>query len=396
MHTLKNFGLALTAWAGLVLMFAWALPARAELGFDIGSNTVDDVTTSACTTKAFQTVDMFGNGVDLDQIWRLEIERGSPGSGAWSPVSGYSDVFPTANGNAATGGVTQISRYISDKKACYRLHMTTDAGGTGQIQIVTDQRSPSTPASYPRSSHMTYFDDFNRSVLAVAALGSAIDYLTFAGDGTGSSVVGVGEVSPEGILTFTGGSDGDAEDTVEITLGTAGYGGLVSGGLIVVEYRSSVEDITAGDWILGLTEDVTANAGEDMEYDINTNVVTDFTTVANSVAFVLSSDAKYPTVLQAVSTNGGAIGNAADEYTLGSAPVAATYQLLRIEIDSAGNAFWYVDGVLMGAEPLAVATTATLMPYMAASSADDCTASCGVTKVDIDYLLWVVPRPSGT
>lgn len=390
---MKFLSKTIAALALLALMVG-ASPARAELGYIVGAATVEDATTTACTTGRDQTVDMFGNGVDLDQVWELQRERGSPGSGAWQTVPGYTDVFPTANGGAAVGGVTQVSRYVSEAPGCYRLFMRTDAGGTGQIQIVTGRRAVSaTPA---KSTHMEYFDDFNRSVLAVAALGSTIDYLSFAGDGTGSSVVGVGEVSPEGILTFTGGDDGDAEDTLEVTLGSASYGGLVSDGLIIVEYRSSVEDITAGDWILGLTEDVTANTGEDMEYDINTNVVTDFSTVSSSVAFAFSSDAVAPTLLQAVSTNATAIGNAADEYTLGNAPAAVTYQVLRIEIDSAGNAFWYVNGLLMGSEPLAVATTATLMPYMAASSADDCATSCGVTKVDIDYLLWVVPRPSGT
>jgi len=368
--------------------------AMAEFGFIVDAATVDDVTTTACTSDRNQTVDMFGGGVDMDQIWRLEKEVGSPGSGVFGVVPLFEDVFPTAQGGAAVGGTTQIARHTSPEKACFRLRMRTDAGGTAQIQLVTNRRTPTAAPS--RSTHMTFFDDFNRSILAVAALGSAIDYLSFAGDGTGSSVVGIGEVSPEGNLTFTGGDDGDAEDTLEITLGVSAYGGLVSAGLIIVEYRSSVEDITAGDWILGLTEDVTANASEDMEYDVNTNVVTDFSTVDSSIAFAFSSDAVNPTLLQAVSTNATAIGNAADEYTLAGTPVAATYQLLRIEVDTSGDGFWYVNNLLVGAEPLAVATTATLMPYMAASSADDCTTACGVTKVDIDYLLWSVPRPSGT
>ena len=380
--------------AALVFGFAltFGLSANAGFGFIVGAATVDDVTTTACTTGINQAVTGFGNGVSMDQVWQLEREVGSPGSGAWEVI--LTDVFPTANGGVAVGGVTQIMNHSSPTVACYRLRMLTDAGGTAQIQLVTNRDGVT--ATPGRATHMTFFDDFNGSVLQVAALGFAIDYLSFAGDGTGSSVVGVGEVSPEGILTFTGGDDGDAEDTLEVTAGTSGYGGLVSDGLIIVEYRSSVEDITAGDWILGLTEDVTANASEDMEYDVNTNVVTDFSTVDSSIAFAFSSDAVNPTLLQAVSTNATAIGNAADEYTLGNAPVAATYQVLRIEIDTNGDAYWYVDGILMGAEPLAVATTATLMPYMAASSADDCTTACGVTKVDIDYLLWVVPRPATT
>ncbi len=385
------------AAAGMFAMLAIApFQASAEFGFIVGANTVDDVTTTACTTGRNGSVEMFGGGVDMDQVWDLQREVGSKGSGAWENVPSFTDVFPTAQGGAAVGGTTQIARHTSDAPACYRLRMLTDGGGTAQIQIVTMRNAPTPSSATPLSTHATYFDDFHRGVLGIAALGpEVLELISFAGDGTGSSVVGVGEASPEGILTFTGGDDGDAEDTLEVT-GIASTGGLVSAGLIVVEYRSSVEDITAGDWILGLTEDVSANGSEDMEYDVNTNVVTDFSTVANSIAFAFSSDAVNPTLLQAVSTNGAAVGNAADEYTLGNAPVAATYQILRIEIDTNGDAYWYVDGALMGAEPLAVATTATLFPYMAASSADDCTSSCGVTKVDVDYVLLIVPRPAGT
>ncbi len=385
------------SWMGALIlatgfMFTSSVDAR-QLGYKVDGADVDDVTTSACATSN-QTVDMFGNGVSMDQVWQLEVESGSPGSGAWSEVTGYTDIFPTVQGGAAVGGTTQVARYVSTKRACFRLRMTTDTAGTAQVQLVIDGNAPS--ATPGIATHMEYFDDFNRSVLAVAALGSTIDYLSFVGDGTGSSVVGIGEISPEGILTMTGGDDGDAEDTVEVTLGTSAYGGLVSAGLVIVEYRASVEDITAGDWFLGLTEDVTADGSEDLEYDVDTNVVTDVTEVNSSIAFAFSSDAVNPTSLIAVSTNATNVGNAADEYTLAGTPVAATYQVLRIEVDTAGHAFWYVDGVLEGAEPLAVATTATLMPYMAAGSADDCAAGCGVTKVDIDYLLWVVARPDTT
>lgn len=365
-------------------------PAHAELGFKVGAATVDDVTTTVKTGAVGTSIDMFGNGSDMDQVWALEREVGSPGSGVWEVVSGYEDVFPTAS-----LGTVQVSRYTTKKaNSSFRLHMTTDGGGTGQIQIVSGRNTPTPTPS--EKTHINFFDDFFRSVLAVAALGSYADYICFVGDGTGSSVVGIGEASLEGILTLTGGDDGDAEDTSECTLGSASNVNLVSDGLTIFEVRSSVEDITAGDWFVGLSEDVSANGSEDPEFDINSNVITDNAAVNSSVQIGMSSDADNPTLLHAVSTNATAIGNAADEYTLGNAPTAATYQVLRIEVDATGDAYFYVDNVLMGAEPLAVATTATLMPYFVATSADDCTTSCGVTKLDIDYLLWVSPRPSGT
>lgn len=387
---MKLFNKALSVLAVSLGMMLGISPTFAEFGYKVGATAVDDYTTAACTSEDGQSVDMFGNGTDMDQVWALQRESGSKGSGAWRIVPGFSDVFPTAS--LAT---VQVKRYVADAKGCFRLFMTTDGGGTGHAQIVTNRYSPS--AAQPRSTHNTWFDDFNRSVLAVAALGSQPgDYLCFVGDGSGSSVVGIGEVAPEGILTLTGGDDGDAEDTSECTLGAAGNVSLTSLGLHIFEVRSSVEDITAGDWFVGLTEDVSANSAEDPEHDINTNVITDNAAVASGVSIGMSSDATSATLLHAVSTNATAIGNAADEYTLGNAPVAATYQVLRIEVDSAGHAYFYVNSVLMGAEPLAVATASTLMPYFVATSADDCTSSCGVTKLDIDYLLWVSPRPTGT
>ena len=384
----------LSAVAGVLFMLGIASPASAEFGFKVGAGTVGDVTTTACTSGLNGSVIGFGNGVDMDQIWALEVEVGSKGSGAFLPVPGFADVFPTANGNAATGGVTQIERTQSDSPACYRLRMTTDAGGTGQIQLITNRGDVSAIPS--RSTHFEYFDDFFRSVLAVAALGSENDWIGFLGTGSQGNTVAAGEASPEGIMTLTGGNTGDIEDYTEVTLGTNAYAALVSAGSIIFEARVSVEDITAGDMNIGLTEDVAVNAHEENEFFVNTNVIADKSTVASAVMFAFSSDAVAPTLWQAVSTNAAAIGNAADEYTLGNAPVAATYQILRIEVDTNGDAYWYIDGVLMGAEPLAVATSATLMPYFGAGSAVDCGAGCGVTKLDIDYVLWVGGRPSGT
>jgi len=367
--------------------------AKAEFGYKIDSATVDDVTTTACTTGRNQTVSGFFNGVDADQIWRLEKETGSRGSGAWRPISGYSDVFPTANGGAAVANAVQIMRYSSEEAACFRLHMTTDGGGTAQVQLVTNRDNVT--ANQPRSTHFELFDDFFQSLLPVAALGSQADWIGFLGTSQ-NNVVAIGEASPEGIMTLTGGDTGDIEDYSEVTLGLDAYGATVSEGLIIFEARLSMEDIDAGDVNFGLTEDVAVNAHEENEFFVNTNVITDKSTVDSAVMFAYSSDAYLPLLWHAVSTNGTAIGNAADEYSLGNSPTAATYQLFRIEVDPTGHAYWYVNGLLMGVEPLAVAVAATLMPYFGAGSAVDCAGSCDVTKLDIDYVYFSGARPSGT
>ena len=101
------------AAVGMFAMFAIApFQAYAAFGFVTDAATVDDVTTTACTTASGQSVSMFGGGVDMDQVWALEVEVGSKGSGTFESVSGFTDVFPTVVGAAATGGPTQIARII--------------------------------------------------------------------------------------------------------------------------------------------------------------------------------------------------------------------------------------------------------------------------------------------
>tara|TARA_Y100000310_G_scaffold25627_1_gene24509 strand:+ start:2970 stop:4127 length:1158 start_codon:yes stop_codon:yes gene_type:complete len=368
-------------------------PALAEFGYIIGAATVDGVTTTACTTGRNQTVSGFFNGEDADQIWALEKEVGSQGSGAFAVVSGYTDVFPTANGGAAVANAIQITRYTSEEPACFRLHMTTDGGGTAQVQLVTDRDAVT--AKQPRSTHFELFDDFFQSVLPVAALGSQADWIAFLGTSQ-NNVVAIGEASPEGIMTLTGGDTGDIEDYSEVTLGLDAYAATVSEGLIIFETRLSMEDIDAGDVNFGLTEDVAVNGHEENEFFVNTNVITDKSTVSSAAMFAYSSDAYLPLLWHAVSTNATAIGNAEDEYSLGNSPTAATYQLFRIEVDTLGHVYWYIEGLLMGAEPLAVAVAATLMPYFGAGSAVDCGGGCDPTKLDIDYVYFSGARPDGT
>ena len=108
-------------WVGALALTAAAMltsPVMAAYGYKIGAATVDDVTTTACTTAAGQSVDMFGNGADMDMVWALEVEVGSKGSGAWTKVSGFTDVFPTAS-----SATTQVSRTTSPSPNgdCYRL-----------------------------------------------------------------------------------------------------------------------------------------------------------------------------------------------------------------------------------------------------------------------------------
>jgi hypothetical protein len=327
----------------------------------------------------------------MDQVWQLEKEVGAPGSGAWAVVGGFTDVFPTANGGAAVGGVTQVMRYTSPEPACYRLRMKTDGGGTGQIQIVTNRDAVT---AYPgNATHWRVQDDFMAGVLPITTGHATVSYIVHLGDG--NAVLSVIEGEPEGALTFSGGDDGDDTDLSTGSLGLLTNGALISDGLTAMEMRVSASQIADSNFGFGLV-DVISAATEIVPFEANTNVVVEgaVTSTANAAAIFFNTDSNdaQGDFFLAGTNNANTLGNAADEYSLGSAPVATTYVLLRIEIEATGHAFFYINGTLQGAEPLAVATTAVLIPYWWAGSPDDGTGT--VTKMYIDFLDFWGARPS--
>ena len=383
-----------TAFAALAAL-ALLVPTYAQAGFGyiIDAATVDGVTTNACTTGLNQTVTGFGNGVSMDQVWALEKEVGSPGSGAFAVVAGYADVFPTVNGAAAVGGVTQAMRYTSKEVACYRLHMTTDGGGTAQVQLITNRDSPT---AYPGlTTHWRVQDDFAAGVLPITTGHATASYIVHIGAGNGA-VAGVIEGEPEGAMTFSGGDAGNDGDLSTGSLGLLTNGALISDGLTVVEMRVSASQIADSNFGFGLVDLISA-ATEIAPFEANTNVVAEgaVTTTANAAAIFFNTDSNNAQgdFWLAGSLNANAQGNAADEYSLGGlAPVASTYAVLRIEVDSTGHVLFYINGTLHGAEALGVATTAVLIPYWWAGSPDDATGT--ITKMYIDYLDFWGARPS--
>ncbi len=69
-----------------------------------------------------------------------------------------------------------------------------------------------------------------------------------------------------------------------------------------------------------------------------------------------------------------------------------TYNILRVEIDASGDAFFYTDGALVFAEATAVATTATLAGFLWVNSEDGGTTT--VTQ-SVDWWEFIITRPSG-
>ena len=363
----------------------------AGFGFKVGAGTVDNVTTTACTTAKGQSVSMFGGGVSMDQVWALEKEVGSKGSGTFESVSGFKDVFPTVVGGAGTGGPTQIARTTSPSPNgdCYRLRMTTFTAGTGQVALVTDRDSPT---AFPGvASHYRIFDDFHTGIQAITTTHAGASYLTFRG-ADAQAVEPLIAANPEGTLSLTSGNADDDTDMSVGSYGIIGQGALVSSGLTVVEYRVHMSTIVNAVGV-GLTDTV-ANATEMEPFEADgSNVISEgtVTTCQNCIAFLAHTTDTNTFGWLAVSMNGNTMGAVADEYTLGVAPVASTYQVLRIEVDASGDAFWYINGVLKGVEPAALATAAVVVPYY-------WTGSIGATAaatVLIDYIDFWAARPTG-
>ena len=86
------------------------------------------------------------------------------------------------------------------------------------------------------------------------------------------------------------------------------------------------------------------------------------------------------------------MGNNDDEYDISSTIAVNTYYTLRIEVDSTGDGYFYVDGNLKYAENEVVATTARLIPYIMGN--EDVDDGTGAGTMIIDYLEFVYSRPS--
>ncbi len=67
-----------------------------------------------------------------------------------------------------------------------------------------------------------------------------------------------------------------------------------------------------------------------------------------------------------------------------------TYNILRVEIDASGDAFFYINGALVFAEATAVATTATLAGFLWVNSEDGGTTT--VTQ-SVDWWEFIITRP---
>ena len=349
---------------------------------------VDDASATVCTTANNQTVTMFGSGT-YDMVIALQREVGSPGSGAWATVAGFTDVFPTANAQTTDTYTAGLSG------ACYRLLVTTDTSGTTYYTLLSGRTTPTVWASTDANmrTHHRLFDDFHGGALAVTTGSSFASWLTTAGS-DGDATVAVTLASPEGILEMGWGATGtDINNTACITLSLIGQFSLVSSGLTVMEARLHLDQVTSGIWNIGLTDTIAQTACDVVGFDTtSSNVYTEGAqTDLTDAAFIHTDEALVSANWMSGSLNGNTTQNGGIGFEATAGATASTYQIFRIEIDATGDAYYYLDGALFHAQTTAVATTAVLSPHIDAYNIG--TSSAG--DMEIDYIDFWAARPSG-
>ena len=314
----------------------------------------------------------------------LQREVGSPGSGA------FEDVLTVTNGTA-DARVTSLWTTGTNAES-YRLNMT--ATGTGAVvAYLTDW--PVTAVTWVRNADQTvFFDEFYSNQWETNADSTTIIsdafYVTQDSDVNGGTIAAVTTAIQEGGVTLVGGVT--AENGVCMSMvTTASFGALVSDGTMSFEVRLRTDTLDGK--MVVLLASVACVADVVPLVDIDSGVVSQVDAGSESLAgFVRQDEGTDTDDWQAISAIADAEGANALEVPLGTATAVDTYVTLRIEIDSAGNAYWYIAGSLVHAEPLAVTTTARLIPLIQDM---ETALNVGAVTMIIDYFEFVQARPSG-
>lgn len=180
-----------------------------------------------------------------------------------------------------------------------------------------------------------------------------------------------------GVLRLTTGDAGTglAADTEQLTNNTLMF--KAANGNLVFEIRVKLSAITTCWAFFGFTDTVAAALEAPVESAASVNTLT--TNATDAVGFMF--DTRMST------DNWWAVGVAnntdATAQNIGYAPVADTYEILRVEVDTSGGAVFYRNGVKIGTRMSgAVTASVALTPIMAVSK----TSVAASMTCDIDYV----------
>ncbi len=383
--------------------FLTSLAAAAVLIFGVGTiahaavvtnttdqlfNAVDEVSTTLTVPGGTVLTTFIAGTYAVGNTVVLQRELGSPGSGAWRTVQ----TVTTATADARTSAVwtTGLGR------ESYRLIMT--ATGTGDVIAYLTDRAPAAPdiSTFRASStQIVFLDDFtgdsNDGSLTVV---NPSLYVTTQGVDSQGTIGAVSTGAHEGgLIIVSGGAEAGSEicfSSVDET--TSGV--RATDGEITVEFRVEHDQVD-GITYLGLQElNCTASGTLDVHLDMSGGVFDHITTNMNDmIAFIRQDEATDTDDWQAASALVTTEGANALEVPLGTQTVANDYVILRIVVDTAGNGYWYINGVLKWSEPLAVTVATRLVPVFLVGE----TAGAGGTVTGtLDYLFIASGRPTSS
>ena len=232
------------------------------------------------------------------------------------------------------------------------------------------------------------FEDYIAPIGATLADSSRVSIAQSGTPSAAAAISGTAGAPTAGHGGWLSGSVDNVDDEIdEVALGDAGWlvpAALPAGGMIVAEFGLVAPAVTARILFCGLSDVVTGGADDDGPLSIATGITLVSGATGDAAGFVMSSlatdaDAWYTGAVKATSvgtaynttagTGGGATLNpaAADDYTK-----------LRLEVDSAGDIWFYGNVSLTGQREIrplfvqnqtaAITATAVLLPSMTTAS----------------------------
>jgi hypothetical protein len=195
----------------------------------------------------------------------------------------------------------------------------------------------------------TLFDDFY-GTWAIGDAGPADTWSTTAGSGTGNQVATTVAASLGGTVTLKSASDDGANGANSSTFTGINLGFKANSGGLAMEVRVKLDAITAAALFVGFTDTISTT----VELPIFLNGVDIDSDATDACGIIFDTDGT-----TAQWCHGGVKNNTdtAPAYS-GTAPVADTYVILRVEVSAAGAVQGFVNGVAIG-NPVANAVTAT-------------------------------------
>ncbi len=379
----------------VMLALPWAMPVGASddggPNHFIAVNTTDQLlnavgeTSTSLLAAPFTELTIFVSGTySTGNTVVLQKEVGSPGSGAFETVLTL---------NTTVANTRQIEGFTTGPNTDnYRLLMT--AFGTGAVVAYMTNYPRTARDRVADSSFVVFWDDFQTTNDLDQDGPTVVNeqmYISTANTvGGANEVAGVIDVSNlEGAVTMES-SDGTADEMACFgAILAANQSATVGDGWIAFEAR--VEFSTyAGKGGIVLSDTIcVANA---VSLTNVTGTTVDANGASDSVAAIWFDDgATSALFFHAVSAIANAEGSNAVTVVGPATATAGNYApVLRIEIDNLGNAFFFHDGTLFHAEPLAVTVGAEVGFRIEAGN------SATTTGIDatIDYIEWVTPRPT--